>query len=141
MFDFQSILLNLFLWIFRYFMRFFRKLKTQVFSPLMLPVRLWRSTGPRVGRSDRSTDVHKVMNADQPLEPVDRAVDRLQVPHSRVGAVDRTVDREQGTVDRAVDRPESNCSLDWHDRPGGRPAGSTVKNLTVGRSTGRPILA
>ena len=53
-----------------------------------------RSTGPRVGRPDRSTDVHKVVHADQLLEPVDRAVDRLQVPHSRVGAVDRTVDRE-----------------------------------------------
>ena len=52
--------------------------------------------------------MHKVVHADQPLEPVDRAVDWLQLPHSRVGAVDRTVDREQGTVDRAVDRPESN---------------------------------
>ena len=52
--------------------------------------------------------MHKVVHADQPLGPVDRAVDRLQVPHSRVGAVDLTVDREQGTVDRAIDRPQSN---------------------------------
>ena len=75
-------------------MGFFRILKTQVFSPLMLPARLWQSTGPRVGRPDRSIDVHKVVHADQPLEPVDRVVDRLQVPHSRVGAVDRMVDRQ-----------------------------------------------
>ena len=81
-------------------MGFFRILKTQVLSPDLLPARLWRSTGPRVGRPD----VHKDVHADQPLEPVDRAVDRLQVPHSRVGAVDRTVDREQGTVDRQAQR-------------------------------------
>ena len=42
-----------------------------------------------------------------------------------------------GTIDWAVDRPKSNCCLDWHGRPGGRPAGSTVNFLTVGRSTGR----
>jgi len=58
----------------------------------------------------------------QPLRPVDRAVDRLQVPHSRVGAVDRTVDRRLGI-----------------DRPRGRPTSSTVRNLTIGRSTGRSI--
>ena len=87
-----------------------------------------------VGQPDRSTDVHKDVHADLPLGispldgrrsslksnlvPVDRAVDRLQVPHSRVGAVDQTVDREAWhgrlareqllsgieTVDRAVDR-------------------------------------
>ena len=45
-----------------------------------------------------------------------------------------------GTVDRAVDRPERNCSLDLHGRPGGRPEGSTVIFLTVGRSTGRSFL-
>ena len=61
--------------------------------------------------------MHKSVHADLPLGLVDRTVDRLQVPHSRVGAVDRTIDREQGTVDRAVDRPESICSLDWHGRP------------------------
>ena len=75
-------------------MGFFRILKTQVFSPLMLPTRLWRSTGPVDRTQSRSTDVHKVVHADQLLGPVDQAVDRLQVPHSRVGAVDRTVDRE-----------------------------------------------
>ena len=66
--------------------------------------------------------MHKVVHADQPLGPVDRAVDRLQVPHSRVGAVDRMVDREQGMVDRVVDWPESNLlsGLAWST---GRPIG------------------
>ena len=72
-----------------------------------------RSTGP-VDRHARGR-AHS-----QPLRPVDRAVDRLQVPHSRVGAVDRTVDSRLGI-----------------GRPRGRPAGSTVRNLIVGRSTGR----
>ena len=77
-----------------------------------------RSIGPRVDRPDQSTDVHKDVHADQPLGPVDR----LQVPHSRVGAVDRTVDHEQGTVDRAVDRPESNL-LSGLARSTGRSTG------------------
>ena len=67
---------------------------------------------------DRSTDVHKVMHAGHPLGPVDRAVDRLQVPHSRVGAADRTVDREA-----------------WHGRPSSRPASKC--SLELARSTWR----
>ena len=62
--------------------------------------------------------MHKDVHADQPLRPVDRAVDRLQVPHSRVGAIDQTVDREQGTVDR----PESNL-LSGLERSTGRSTG------------------
>ena len=48
--------------------------------------------------------MHKDVHAGQPLRLVDRAVDRLKVPHSQVGTVDRTVDREA-----------------WHGRPSGRP--------------------
>ena len=78
-----------------------------------------RSTGPRVGRPDRSTDVHKDVHTDQPLGPVDR----LQVPHSQVGAVDRTVDRKA-----------------WHGRPSGRLAKEQLLSglaRSTGRSTGR----
>ena len=81
------------------------KIKTQVSSPEKLPARLWRSTGPVDRTKSRSTGPidrrAQNVHADQPLGPVDRAVDRLQVPHSRVGAVDRPVDRKAWTVDRA----------------------------------------
>ena len=67
--------------------------------------------------------MHKVVHADLPLGTVDRAVNRLQVPHSRVGAVDRTVDREA-----------------WHDRPSGQPAKEQLLSglaRLIGQSTGR----
>ena len=75
-----------------------------------------RSVGPVVGRPDRSTDVHETCTKAKLAWPVDRAVDWLKSPHSRVGAVDREL---------------------WPGQPGGRPLRSTAKNLTVGRSIGR----
>ena len=97
---------------------------------------------PRVGhlqsvdRPKWQVRVHILVHVGQVLDPVNRAVDRLQVPHSRVGTVDWTVDRKQGTVDRAVDRPESICSLDWDGRPGGRPLASNGQFFDRWRSTG-----
>ena len=76
-------------------------IKTQFSSSENQPCQARRSTGPIDRTQSRSTDVHKDVHADQPLRPVDR----LKVPHSRVGAVDRTVDREA-----------------WHGRPSDRPA-------------------
>ena len=112
-------------------MEFFSKIKTKFFCPRTVPARLWRSTEPvdRTGPVDRrAQNVH----AGLPLGPVDRAVDRLQAPHSRVGAVDRTVDREAWQVDRAVNRPESICSLDWD----GRALASNGQKFDRWRSTG-----
>ena len=59
------------------------------------------------------------------------------MPHSRVGAVDRTVDREQGTVDRAVDRPESNL-LSGLVRSTGRLTGRLTGQKFDRWSIGRP---
>ena len=77
-----------------------------------------------VGRPDRSTDVHKDVHAGQLVWPIDRAVDRLKSTHSRVA---RSTGRSTGQ--RAV-------AL-WFWARSTAAAGSTVKNLTVGRSTGR----
>ena len=91
------------------------------------PARLWRSTGPVDRPRSRSTGLvdrrAQGCARSQPFRLVDRAVDRLKSTHSRVGPVDRVVDRCSlvlGAVDRRA-----------------RPTGSTVRNLTVGRSTGR----
>ena len=73
--------------------------------------RLWRSTGPGAGQPERSTGRAQECALGRVSWPVDRAVDRLKATHSRVGPVDRTVDRPEsccslvlGAVDRAVDR-------------------------------------
>ena len=70
----------------------------------MLPARLWRSAGPVDRTQSRSTGPvdrrAQNVHASLPINPVDRAVDRLKATHSRVAP-----------VDRAVDRPESRCSL------------------------------
>ena len=125
MFVYQWKMIKLFLWNFRRFMGFFRIILNPVFWPrTMLP-----GSGSRPGRS---TDVHKTCTLGQPLGLVDRAVDRLQVPHSRVGAVDRSVDRKAW----AVDWTDSICSLDWNGRPGGRPLASNGQIFNHWRSTG-----
>ena len=102
-------------------------IKTQVSNPINSSARLWRSTGPRVDRPDRSTDVHKDVHAGQPLGPVDR----LKSAHSRVDPVYRAVDRPEsrcslvlGTVDQAVDRQAQRSNFfSLAGRPAGRPEG------------------
>ena len=94
-----------------------------------------RSTGPVVGRPDRSTDVHETCTRAKLAWPVDRAVDRLKSPHSRVGAVDR----KPWPVDRAVDRPESNCSLDLA-RSTGRSTGGLNGQFFDRCLVDRPVL-
>ena len=103
--------------IFVKFMRFYGIyliIKRPVFKSCILPCQALEVD--RDGRSDRSTDVHETCTKAKLAWPVDR----LKLPHSRVGAVDQAVDHKH-----------------WPGRPGGRPEGSTVDFLTVGRSTGR----
>jgi len=68
---------------------------------------LARSTGPGVGRPNRSTDMHERHAQASHSRPVDRTVDRLKAPNSRVLAGDRAVDRRHNgqKYDRCAGRP------------------------------------
>ena len=119
MFVYQSIMLKLFLWIFRDFMGFIWELKTQFSTSEFSPARLWRSTGPVDRTQSRSTGRAQGRARSQPLGPVDWAVDRLKATHSRVAPVDRAVDWPEshcslvlGVVDRAVDRQAQRSNFD-----------------------------
>ena len=79
--------------IFVEFIGFYWRLNDQVFSSKISAGSHWQSTGPVVGRSDRSTDVHEMCTKEQPCRLVDCTVDRLKAPNSRVLPVDRAVDR------------------------------------------------
>jgi len=69
------------------------------------------SSSRTTGRPDRSTGVHQRAQGvavDRPVDrrrrTVDRSVDRLTLPNSRLGTVDRHGRAGLGSVDRPVDR-------------------------------------
>ena len=127
-FVYQCIILNLFLWIFRVFMGFYRIIKIKFSSPeipvLASACRPDQSTELEVGRPTRSNDVHK----------------RARQFGWRAGRPTRSTARELMLSGKPrstgpVDRQRALLSVPGHGRPGRSTEAPTVRNLTVG---GRP---
>ena len=118
-------------------MGFFRILKTQVFSPLLLPARLWRSTGPVDRTQSRSTEpgrltCTKMCTLTSHLgRSTERSTDCKYPTHGWGRSTGRSTVR-LGTVDR----PESKCSLvlaRWTGRSTGRLNGQFFDRWPVDR--------
>ena len=94
-----------------------------------------RSSSRSIGPVDRrAQDVHAARLVGRSTGPVDR---------QRASAIwkrPRSTGRELCSLYPAPVSRESLLSGSSPSRPGSRPVGSTVKNLTVGRSTGRAFL-
>ena len=106
--------------------------------------RLGRSTVAVGGRPDRSTDVHKTCTQPSSGGRSTGTVDRQRALLSGKPPVDRAVDQAESTAlcfqTRSTERSTDQIAVAlwiWHGRLGGRPLGSTVKNLTASRSTDR----
>ena len=114
---------------FRDFMGFYLSQKAKFLIPIIPFLassgRPGQSTESGVGRPSRLTDVHKraclVWLEGRSTDPVDRQRALLSGKPQSIGSVDRQ---------RAL------LSVPGHGRPGRSTAGSTVRNLTVSRSTG-----
>ena len=115
MFVYHSVLLNLFLWIFRDFMGFYQSQNTKFSIPKMSCSDFCRSTGPVDRARSRSTEL------------VDR---RAQNVHASLAG---------GPVDRIGQPPESFCSLESPCRPG-RSTGRELCSLFLAAvdRAGRP---
>ena len=117
MFVYQSILVKLFLKIFKYFMGFYVSQKDQVFNPRFSvsgfnksTSRPNKSTGAEIGRPARSTDVHSV-----------HALTWQMAGRPTRSTVQRALLSGNAPADRAVDRTESMLSVSCLGRPAGRP--------------------
>jgi len=131
MFVYQSIILNLFLWIFRDFMGFYQRKNIKVFLILKSPIlasagRPDRSTELEVGQPSWSTDVHRtctpVWLEGRSTDPVDRQRALLSGKPRSTGSVDRQ---------RAL------LSVPGQGRPARSTEAPTVGFLIIGGRPGR----